>query len=125
MILVVLNTRNKKSQFSIVLSQIIYSFWYILYNKENIEERVVDKEKKVIWHTGVFADIINVGDIYVPDESPVAVNNDLIIARSFADLEAYCEQYQFLWGTEDKSPYMFFVNVMGIERARRDFFLKR
>lgn len=73
----------------------------------------------------MFADIINAGDIYVPDESHVAVNDDLITARSFADLEVYCEQYQFLWGTEDKSPYMFFINVMGIERTRRDFFLKR
>ena len=73
----------------------------------------------------MFADIINAGDIYVPDESPVAVNDDLVIACSFADLEAYCEQYQFLWGTEDKSPYMFFINIMGIERTRRGFFLKR
>lgn len=73
----------------------------------------------------MFADIINTGDIYVPDESHVAVNDDLVIARSFADLEAYCEQYQFLWGTEDKSPYIFFLDIMGIERTRRDFFLKR
>lgn len=86
---------------------------------------MVDKERKVICHRGVFADIINAGDIYMPDESHITVNDDLIIARSFADLEAYCEQYQFLWGTEDKSSYMFFINVMGIERTRRDFFLKR
>lgn len=70
----------------------------------------------------MFPDIINTGDIYVPDESHVAVNDDLVIARSFADLEAYCEQYQFLWGTEDKSPYIFFLDIMGIERTRRDFF---
>lgn len=86
---------------------------------------MVDKERKVICHRVVFADIINAGDIYVSDESHVAVNDDLIIARSFVDLEAYCEQYQFLWGTEDKSPYMFFINIMGIERTRRGFFLKR
>lgn len=59
----------------------------------------------MICYRVVFADIINAGDIYIPDESYVVVDDDLVIAYSFADLKAYCEQYQFLWRTEDKSLY--------------------
>lgn len=43
------------------------------------KERTVDKEKKVICHRVVFADIINVGDIYVPDEFHVVVDDDLVV----------------------------------------------
>ena len=43
------------------------------------KERTVDKAKKVICHRVVFADIINAGDIYVPDESQVVVDDDLVV----------------------------------------------
>ena len=49
------------------------------------------KERKVICHTVVLADIVNAGAIYVPDESHIVVDDDLVTARSLNDLEAYCE----------------------------------
>lgn len=54
--------------------------------------------RKVICHTVVLADIHNAGAQYIPYESHVVVNNDLITARSAADIEKYCaaiiEQYK-------------------------------
>ena len=49
------------------------------------------KGRKVICHTVVLADVINAGGIYVPDESHVVVDRDLVTGRSAADLELYTE----------------------------------
>lgn len=46
--------------------------------------------RKVICHTVVLSDVLNAGAIYIPDESHVVVDNDLVTARSAADLETYC-----------------------------------
>lgn len=47
------------------------------------------KGRKVICHTVVLADVINAGAIFVPAESHVVVDRDLVTGRSFADVEAY------------------------------------
>lgn len=47
------------------------------------------KGRKVICHTVVLADVLNAGGIYAPDASHVVVDDDLVTARSAADLEAY------------------------------------
>ena len=49
------------------------------------------KGRRVICHTVVLADIINAGGIYVPDESHVVVDGDLVTARSAGDLQIYGE----------------------------------
>lgn len=49
------------------------------------------KGRKVICHTVVLADVVNAGGIYVPDESHVVVDKDLVTGRSAEDLEIYCE----------------------------------
>lgn len=49
------------------------------------------KERKVICHTVVLADVINAGAIYIPDKSHVVIDRDLVTARSAADKEAYCD----------------------------------
>lgn len=49
------------------------------------------KDRKVICHTVVLADVINAGGIYVPDEMHVVVDRDLVTGRSAADLELYTE----------------------------------
>lgn len=46
--------------------------------------------RKVICHTVVLADVYNAGAVYVPDESHVVVDRDLVTARSAADLDLYC-----------------------------------
>ena len=47
------------------------------------------KGRKVICHTVVLADIHNAGAIYAPNESQVVVDDDLVTARSAANLSAY------------------------------------
>lgn len=49
------------------------------------------KDRKVICHTVVLADVLNAGGIYVPDPMHVVVDRDLVTARSAADLELYTE----------------------------------
>lgn len=48
--------------------------------------------RKVICHTVVLADVLNAGAVYVPDESHVVVDRDLVTGRSAADIEAYCQK---------------------------------
>lgn len=48
--------------------------------------------RKVICHTVVLADVLNAGAVYIPDESHVVVDRDLVTARSAADIEAYCQK---------------------------------
>lgn len=47
------------------------------------------KGRKVICHTVVLADVVNAGAIYVPNESHVVVDKDLVTARSAQDLQVY------------------------------------
>ncbi|HEV7405257.1 MAG TPA: DJ-1/PfpI family protein [Chthoniobacteraceae bacterium] len=47
------------------------------------------KGRKVICHTVVLADIYNAGATFVPAESHVVVDDDLVTARSFADVVPY------------------------------------
>ncbi|MGK7878868.1 MAG: DJ-1/PfpI family protein [Crocosphaera sp.] len=47
--------------------------------------------RRVICHTVVLADIHNAGAIYVPDESHIVVDGDLVTGRSAADLDAYVD----------------------------------
>ncbi len=47
--------------------------------------------RKVICHTVVLADVYNAGGIYVPDESHVVVDRDLVTGRSAQDLKLYCD----------------------------------
>lgn len=47
--------------------------------------------RKVICHTVILADVYNAGAIYVPDESHVVVDRDLVTGRSAADLDLYCD----------------------------------
>lgn len=49
------------------------------------------KDRKVICHTVVLADVVNAGAIYVPEESHIVVDKDLVTARSAGDLQAYGE----------------------------------
>lgn len=49
------------------------------------------RNRRVICHTVVLADIHNAGAVYVPDESHVVVDGDLVTARSAADIDAYFE----------------------------------
>lgn len=49
------------------------------------------KDRKVICHTVVLADVLNAGGVYVPDPMHVVVDRDLVTARSAADLELYTE----------------------------------
>ncbi len=49
------------------------------------------KDRKVICHTVVLADIINAGATFVPSPDHVVVDDDLVTARSAADIEAYFE----------------------------------
>ncbi|MCD8048419.1 MAG: DJ-1/PfpI family protein [Clostridia bacterium] len=48
------------------------------------------KGRKVICHTVVLADVINAGAEYVPDESHIVIDRDLVTGRSAQDLDAYC-----------------------------------
>lgn len=52
------------------------------------------KGRKVICHTVVLADIHNAGAIFVPDESHVVVDHDLVTGRSAADLKLYTEKIE-------------------------------
>jgi protease I len=49
------------------------------------------RSRHVICHTVVLADVKNAGAIYVPDPSHVVRDDDLITARSFADVVPYFE----------------------------------
>lgn len=49
------------------------------------------KDRKVICHTVVLADVHNAGATFVPNESHVVVDNDLVTGRSAADLQHYVE----------------------------------
>lgn len=49
------------------------------------------KGRNVICHTVVLADVLNAGATYVPEPSHVVVDDDLVTARSAADVDAYID----------------------------------
>lgn len=71
--------KNKK----IIKGCLCHSLWLLTAVPELL------KDRKVICHTVVLADIHNAGAIFIPDESHVVVDDDLVTARSAADVEAY------------------------------------
>lgn len=50
------------------------------------------KDRKVTCHTVVLSDVLNTGAIFVPVESHVYADRDLVTGRSAADLDAYCQK---------------------------------
>lgn len=50
------------------------------------------KGRKVICHTVVLSDVVNAGAVFVPDESHVYADRDLVTGRSAADLKVYCNK---------------------------------
>ena len=68
---------------SIVKGALCHALWILTPNPPLL------KGRKVICHTVVLADIINAGATFVPAESHVVIDEDLVTARSFADIEAY------------------------------------
>lgn len=45
------------------------------------------KDRRVICHTVVLVDVVNVGEVYVPDKSHVVIVGNLVTVRPAADLE--------------------------------------
>ena len=50
------------------------------------------KGRKVICHTVVLSDVVNAGAVFVPDESHVYADKDVVTGRSAADLDKYCNK---------------------------------
>ncbi len=50
------------------------------------------KGRKVICHTVVLSDVLNAGAVFVPDESHVYADRDVVTGRSAADLDIYCNK---------------------------------
>lgn len=70
---------------NIVKGALCHSLWILTPVPELL------KGRKVICHTVVLADVHNAGAIYVPDETHVVVDRDLVTGRSAADLKLYCD----------------------------------
>lgn len=73
--------RNKK----IVKAAMCHALWILTPVPELL------KGRKVICHTVVLADIHNAGAVYVPDPKELVIDNDLITARSIANLDEYTD----------------------------------
>lgn len=71
--------RNKK----IVKGAMCHALWILTPHPELL------KDRKVICHTVVLADIVNAGALFVPDLSELVVDDDLVTARSAANLDEY------------------------------------
>lgn len=71
--------KNKK----IVKGALCHALWILTPNPQLL------KDRKVICHTVVLADVINAGACFVPAEDHVVVDDDLVTGRSFADVEVY------------------------------------
>lgn len=67
----------------IVKGALCHALWILTPNPQLLEGR------EVICHTVVLSDIINAGAKFVPAESHVVIDKDLVTGRSFADVEAY------------------------------------
>lgn len=70
----------------IVKGALCHALWILTPVPELLNDR------KVICHTLVLADVLNAGAVYVPEESHVVVDRDLITGRSEADIEVYCQK---------------------------------
>ena len=68
---------------SIIKGALCHALWILTPNPQLLRGR------KVICHTVVLADILNAGATFVPAESHVVRDGDLVTGRSFADVEAY------------------------------------
>lgn len=68
---------------NIVKGALCHALWLLTPTPELL------KNRKVICHTVVLADVLNAGAIYIPDESHVVIDKDLVTARSASDLEIY------------------------------------
>lgn len=69
---------------SIVKGALCHALWILTPLPELL------KNRRVICHTVVLADVVNAGAVYVPDKSHVVIDGDLVTGRSAADIEAYC-----------------------------------
>lgn len=67
----------------IVKGALCHALWILTPNPHLL------KDRNVICHTVVLADVINAGANFVPAENHVVVDGDLVTGRSFADVETY------------------------------------
>ena len=70
---------------NIVKGALCHALWLLTPHPELLRGR------RVICHTVVLSDIHNAGAIFVPEPSHVVVDDDLVTARSFHDVEPYFE----------------------------------
>jgi protease I len=68
---------------SIVKGALCHALWILTPNPELL------KDRKVICHTVVLADVLNAGATYVPDPSRIVIDDDLVTGRSAENLEPY------------------------------------
>jgi protease I len=73
--------KNKK----IVKGAMCHALWILTPMPELL------KGRRVICHTVILADVCNAGAVFVPDEKEVVVDDDLVTARSAANLKAYVD----------------------------------
>jgi len=71
--------KNKK----IIKGALCHALWILTPHPELL------KNRKVICHTVVLADILNAGAIFVPAQEELVIDGDLVTARSAANLTAY------------------------------------
>lgn len=67
----------------IVKGALCHALWILTPNPELLRDR------KVICHTVVLADVLNAGATFVPEPSRIVVDDDLVTGRSAENLEAY------------------------------------
>jgi deglycase len=67
----------------IIKGAMCHALWLLTPHPELLRGR------RVICHSVILADVINAGAVFIPDPSHVVVDDDLVTARSFEDVEAY------------------------------------
>ena len=70
---------------NIVKGMLCHALWLLTPVPELLRDR------RVICHTVVLADVLNAGGSFVPDESHIVVDGDLVTGRSMADVKPYVE----------------------------------
>lgn len=70
---------------SVVKGFLCHALWLLTPMPELI------KDRNVICHIVVLADIANAGGTFVPDESHVVVDDDMVTGRSAADIDKFCK----------------------------------